>query len=95
MQGVLPTCIFVYYICIWFLKRPEDGIESPAIGITGHCEPPCEFWESILCSLEEQPVPLILRCLLPPVLVTFYSGDQNTEEKQLSGRRISLAHGFR
>jgi hypothetical protein len=47
----------MYARCLW---RPEEGIRSLGTGVTDGCELSCEFWESNLGPLEEQPVLLTL-----------------------------------
>jgi len=35
------ACASVYYVCPGYPERPEDGMGSPAIGVTDSYEPPC------------------------------------------------------
>lgn len=38
LHGILPACLSVYHVCPRCLSRPEEGVRSPAAGITDHCE---------------------------------------------------------
>lgn len=51
--------MYVYYIHVWCLRRPEEGIASPQIGVSQGRKLPCEFWEPTLGPLEEQPLLLL------------------------------------
>lgn len=37
-MGVLLVHMFVYYVCAWCQKRPEEGIGFPGTEITDSCE---------------------------------------------------------
>jgi hypothetical protein len=52
--GVLPAVISVCYKHAWHPWRPEEGVRSPAIVVTGGCECPCGCLESNLGLLEGQ-----------------------------------------
>lgn len=45
-MGVWPAYMFVYYISAWYLQKPEDGIRSPGIGVSGGCKAPCGYRDS-------------------------------------------------
>lgn len=47
---VLPVCTYVYHLCSWFSQRPEKGVRSPEIGVTGSHELPNGCWKN-LCPL--------------------------------------------
>lgn len=58
---VLCMCILLAYMSVhhlhaWRLQRPEKGIRSPDTGAAARGELPCACWDSIMGSLEEQPV---------------------------------------
>lgn len=46
--------------------RPEEGIRSPAPGVTSDCELPSGGWELNLCPLEEEAVFLTTELSLEP-----------------------------
>ena len=48
---VFLSCVYVQYLFVWYLRRPDEGIESPETEVRGS-EPPCGFWESSLRTLE-------------------------------------------
>lgn len=54
-MGVLPACISVHHMCVWYPRRTKESVGSPRTGATDGCEPPYEFWEWKLV-LKEQPV---------------------------------------
>lgn len=56
---VLPVCMFVSYVYVWYLRGLEEGV-VPGTGVTDVCELMCGFWELNLGPLEEQPV--VLNC---------------------------------
>ena len=61
-------CFVCMYVCAWCLKRPEEGVSSPRIGVTDSCEPSCGSWELNPGPLKEQPVLLNSEShLQPPV----------------------------
>ena len=33
-MGVLPACMYMYHMCAWYLRRPEEGVRVPGIGVT-------------------------------------------------------------
>lgn len=37
--GVLPACISVYHVHVWYLRRPERGIGSGGTRVMNGCEP--------------------------------------------------------
>lgn len=49
--SVLPTCMHVHRMCAWSLRKSEEGISSPRIGVMNGCGPPCgaENWTQGLC----------------------------------------------
>lgn len=34
----LPTCMYIYYVHVWNLKKPEKGIRRPGTGAVGDYE---------------------------------------------------------
>lgn len=65
-MNVLPAfymhlCMCTVYTCTCtlVLQRPEEGIGSLDIGITGGSELPCVCWKLNLGVLQEQPLVLI------------------------------------
>ena len=58
-MGVLPACVSVYHVCVWYYvcdpqKRSEVGVGASGIVVMGSCEPSCGFWELSLGSLQEE-----------------------------------------
>lgn len=39
------VCMYVYHMCAWYLRKPEEGVGSLGTGVTGSFEPPCCCWE--------------------------------------------------
>ena len=70
---VLPTCMSMYYVCAWYLWRPEEDVGSPETGITNGFESPCECWELNLGPLQEQMLLMAEPSLqpLPPIYILF------------------------
>lgn len=54
-MSVLPACKSLHHRYDWCLQRAEEGITSSGTGVTDSWEPPCGYWKSNLCPLEEQP----------------------------------------
>ena len=46
------------------LRRPEEGVRFPGIGVTDGCEPSFRFWELNSGLLEGQPVLLTTEPIL-------------------------------
>lgn len=44
-MDVLTACMFVYHVCTWCWKRPEEGVESPRTEATNSCEFLCGYSE--------------------------------------------------
>jgi hypothetical protein len=40
-MSVLLKCMYVHHVCAWCLRKAEEDIESPEVGIVNGCEPPC------------------------------------------------------
>lgn len=40
----LPMHMFVHHVCAWYLRKPEDDIRSPGIGVTD------SLWAVIWCQ---------------------------------------------
>lgn len=68
-------CIWAFglHVCLWTTCMPGAGgvqkrssIRFPGTGVVDGCEPLCAFWKSILGSLEEQPLFLMV-CVISPV----------------------------
>lgn len=53
--GVFPTCLSVHRTCTCYPKRPEEGIGSLTIVVTGGCELPSLCLASNPGPLKEQP----------------------------------------
>lgn len=58
---VLPTWMSVYHLWAWCPQRPEGGIGFPGVGVTNSCHALCGYWDSILSSLQEQFMDLIVK----------------------------------
>lgn len=43
--GGMYVCMYVYHMCAWYLRKPEEGVGSLGTGVTGSFEPPCCCWE--------------------------------------------------
>lgn len=54
-MGVLPKCMSVDSMHVWYPLGPEEGVRSPGNGVPDSCELPWEGWKLNL-SLEEQSV---------------------------------------
>lgn len=54
--SVLPSFMYVYYMCSWCLWRSKEGIKSPETGVTEDREQPGRCWKSDLGPLLEQQV---------------------------------------
>lgn len=39
-MSVLPTCMFLYHLCVWCLWRSEQGIRSLKLGAVEECKMP-------------------------------------------------------
>lgn len=65
-SGVLPACTSVHHMKACSPWKPEEGILSPATGITDGCKQPCGSWQLNLGLLEEKPVLLIVKPSLYP-----------------------------
>lgn len=70
---ILPICISVHHVHIWYLWRPEEGFKFPGTGVTGSYDPPLWVLGLNLGSLEEQPVVLTAEL---PLLPTFKTNKQ-------------------
>lgn len=49
-MSVLPDCVSVHHVCIWYLQRPEETVDPLEYGVTEGCELPCP------CYSGSQPV---------------------------------------
>jgi hypothetical protein len=38
-MSVLAACIFVLFLCAWYLRRPEEGIRFLGTEVTKSCKP--------------------------------------------------------
>jgi hypothetical protein len=61
VHGCFVICMSMPQICAQCPYKPEEYIRFPGTGAIDSCEPPCEFWESSLDPLEEQPGLLITK----------------------------------
>lgn len=62
-MGVLSRCMHAYYLCTWYLRRPEEGVGSCGTGVMGGHELPCVCWELNHGSLQhvlltDEPLPV-------------------------------------
>lgn len=55
-MSVLPSCIYIYHVLYWCLRRSKEGVESPRTEITDSIELTCGCWEWKLSPLEKQQV---------------------------------------
>ena len=53
-RGVLPACIIMYHLCVWYFQKPKEVVGPPGARATDSCEVPYGFWESNLGLLEKQ-----------------------------------------
>jgi hypothetical protein len=69
------VCVCVFALHVFLVpSKIRSSIVAPRTRVIDDCEPPCGFWESNLCPLEEQPVFLITKLSLQPsvVFILFY-----------------------
>ena len=66
---VLTAYLSVYHLHAW--SRSGEDVGSLGTGVTDGCELPCEYRESSLEPLEEQPVLLNPEASLQPVRMPF------------------------
>lgn len=67
---VLPACMFVYHVCVWYLQKSEESIRSGESGVIDLCELLYGCCESNLRPLQEQ-VFLTTKAISPtPIFVT-------------------------
>ena len=64
-------CLHVNCVNTWYPWRPEEGIRSPATGVTDDCEPPYGFWELNAGPLKEHSVLLTTDPSLAPTYLIF------------------------
>lgn len=68
-MGVLPACLPVHYICVWYSQRSEESVRSPSTEVTDSYEPHCWCWDP-----DGQPMLLIvepsLQALASPLIVS-------------------------
>ena len=55
---LLPPCMLVYHMCVWYPWRPEDGVEFPRTKDTGSFETQCGCEELSSHPQKEQTVVL-------------------------------------
>lgn len=68
---VFSACMLVHHVhscCLW---KSEEGIGSPATGVTDGCDPPSGFWEPTLSPLHEQQVLLTTKLFPVPYIIFF------------------------
>lgn len=41
--GVLPACLYVYYMCDWCPGKPEEDVRSLGTEVMEGGQPPCGF----------------------------------------------------
>lgn len=79
----------VYYVYVWFLKRPEESITSPEI--TDGCELTHGCWKLNSSPLEDQPGILTVKPSLQPLSLTskcFYLSNHKPHHYQMSASNI-------
>lgn len=52
--AVLPGCMTVQQLCVWYMRRPEKDVSSPGSRVTDSYELPRGEWQSNPGPLEEQ-----------------------------------------
>lgn len=53
-------------LCAWYLRRPKEGVGSPATEVRDLCELPCRCWEPNLDPLQKQYALLIQNLFSTP-----------------------------
>lgn len=79
--------VFVYHMCVWSPRRPEEGAVSPVSGVIDGCEPTCGC--QILLSTEPSPAPAVnffLKIILYVLSSTNFLIQQYTSESFLNNR---------
>ena len=51
--SILPACMYVHYVPVWYHQRSDEGLRSPGTAVTHGCDLPCGCWELNLGPLQE------------------------------------------
>lgn len=46
MYAFMCVCVSMYHMHAWCVRRSEEGVRSPGIGIRDGCGLPCGYWET-------------------------------------------------
>jgi hypothetical protein len=57
MYGVLPACMYVHYVCSWYLRKSKEGVRFPGTRVIHGHKLPYGFWELNPGPLQEQQGP--------------------------------------
>jgi hypothetical protein len=68
---VLPARMYIYHVHVCCPERPDQGLKSPVIALTGCSELPRACWERNTGTLQEQQVFLITEPSLQTRLLCF------------------------
>lgn len=52
--SVLPSCMYVLHVCVWYLWRSREGIRFPRTWVMHNCGLPRGFWELNPGSVQEK-----------------------------------------
>lgn len=53
-MNILPSCIYVYHVYAWYLRRPEEEVRPLENGFAYGCELLCSFWQLNPGLLQDQ-----------------------------------------